>query len=61
MLDVVEDGGHAFALYERLGWRLVDRRQADWATPRGERLPVRIYFAPQDLPLASQPRFPPQL
>ncbi len=44
MLDVVEDGGRAVALYERLGWCLVDRRQADWVTPRGERLPVRIYL-----------------
>ncbi len=61
MLDVVEDGGHAVALYERLGWRVVDRRQADWITPRGNRLPVRIYLAPQDPPLGLQPRLPPQL
>ncbi len=61
MLDVVEDSGHAVALYERLGWRLVDRRQADWVTARGKRLPVRIYLAPQESPLALQPRFPPQL
>jgi len=46
MLDVVDDGGPAVALYERLGWRLVDRRLADWTTPRGDRLPVRIYLAP---------------
>ncbi len=45
-LDVVEDGGRAVTLYERLGWRLVDRRPADWVTPRGERLPMRIYLAP---------------
>lgn len=55
MLDVVEDGGHAVELYERLGWRLVDRRQAGWVTPRGERLPVRIYLAPQDSPLSLRP------
>lgn len=61
MLDVVEDGGHAVALDERLGWCLVDRRQADWVTPRGERLPVRIYLPPQDPPLASQPQFAPRL
>jgi GNAT superfamily N-acetyltransferase len=61
MLDVVEDGGHAVGLYERLGWRLVDRRQADWVAPRGNRVPVRIYLAPQESPLALQPRFPPQL
>jgi len=46
MLDVVEDGGSAVALYESLGWRLVDRRTADWATPEGRRLPLRIYLAP---------------
>lgn len=46
MLDVVEDAGPAVALYERLGWRLVDRRLADWVTPQGHRFPVRIYLAP---------------
>jgi GNAT superfamily N-acetyltransferase len=46
MLDVVDDGGPAVALYERLGWRLVDRRFTDWQTPQGDRLPVRIYLAP---------------
>jgi len=37
-------------LYERLRWRLVDRRQADWVRefPQGERLPVCIYVAPED-------------
>ena len=47
MLDVVDDGGPAAAVYERLGWRLVDRRFAGWTTPRGDRLPVRIYLAPR--------------
>jgi GNAT superfamily N-acetyltransferase len=46
MLDVVEDGGAAVALYERLGWRLVDRRPADWTTPDSRRHTVRIYVAP---------------
>ncbi len=46
MLDVVEDGGSAIALYERLGWQLVDRRMADWETADGRRLPLRIYLAP---------------
>lgn len=46
MLDVVDDGGPAVALYERLGWRLVDRRLADWTTQEGDRLHVRIYLAP---------------
>ena len=48
MLDVVDDGAPAIRLYERIGWRLVDRRQAGWVTPQGERLPVRIYLAPED-------------
>lgn len=42
MLDVADDGPPAIKLYERIGWRLVDRRQAGWVTPQGERLPVRI-------------------
>ncbi|MGZ4508726.1 MAG: N-acetyltransferase family protein [Blastococcus sp.] len=46
MLDVVDDGSPAVALYERLGWQLVDRRTADWTTPDGRRLPVLIYIAP---------------
>jgi GNAT superfamily N-acetyltransferase len=47
MLDVVDDGAPAIRLYERIGWCLVDRRQVDWVTPQGERLPVRIYLAPE--------------
>jgi len=47
MLDVVDDGAPAMKLYERLGWRLVDRRQADWVSPQGEQLPVCIYVAPR--------------
>ena len=46
MLDVVDDEGPAVALYERLGWRMVDRRIADWTTPEGRRLPVLVYLAP---------------
>lgn len=46
MLDVVEDGAPAIDLYERLGWRLVDRRPATWSTPEGEHWPVRVYLAP---------------
>jgi GNAT superfamily N-acetyltransferase len=48
MLDVVEDGGSAIALYERLGWQLLDRRTADWETVDGRRLPLRIYLAPEE-------------
>ncbi len=46
MLDVVEDSGPAVALYDRLGWRIVDRRLADWTTPDGDRPPIRVYVAP---------------
>ncbi len=47
MLDVVDDGAPAVSLYERLGWRLVDRRDADWTTPQGARHRVRIHLAPE--------------
>lgn len=47
MLDVVNNGAPAIRLYERMRWRLVDWRQTDWVTTQGERLPVRIYLAPE--------------
>ncbi|MDQ1645553.1 MAG: hypothetical protein QOJ50_1737 [Cryptosporangiaceae bacterium] len=46
MLDVVDDGGPAIALYERLGWHLIDRRPASWTAPDGTHLPIRVYLAP---------------
>ena len=46
MLDVIDDGGAAVALYERLGRRLVELRPADWTGPDGRRPVVRIYAAP---------------
>jgi ribosomal protein S18 acetylase RimI-like enzyme len=46
MLDVVDGDGPAIALYDRLGWQVVDRRTADWTTPDGRRLPVLVYVAP---------------
>jgi GNAT superfamily N-acetyltransferase len=46
MLDVVESDAPALALYERLGWRRVDRRKAAWTTPEGERPWLRIYLGP---------------
>lgn len=52
MLDVVDDGGTAITLYERLGWRVVDHRVADWTTPEGRRLPVLVYIAPDGTPPA---------
>lgn len=54
MLDVV-DGGPAIALYERLGWRLVDHRLADWSTPDGRRPLTRIYVAPAPAPPCDAP------
>ncbi|PPK92217.1 ribosomal protein S18 acetylase RimI-like enzyme [Kineococcus xinjiangensis] len=53
MLDVVDDGAPAVQLYERLGWKLVDLRPADWLTPTGHRHQVRIYLAPDELPQAD--------
>jgi GNAT superfamily N-acetyltransferase len=47
ILDVVDDGGPATALYDRLGWRVVDHRIADWTTPEGRRLPVLVYVSPR--------------
>jgi GNAT superfamily N-acetyltransferase len=45
-LDVIDEGGPAIALYERLGWRLVDRRPAGWVPQDGRRRTVRVYAAP---------------
>jgi GNAT superfamily N-acetyltransferase len=45
-LDVVDDGGPAVELYERLGWLLIGRRTAGWTTPSGIRPVLRIYRAP---------------
>lgn len=47
VLDVVDDGAPAVRLYERLGWQLVDVRDADWTTPQGDRHRVRVYRAPE--------------
>lgn len=53
MLDVVDDGGPAIALYDRLGWRVVDHRAANWTTPEGHTLPVLVYVAPDGAPPAA--------
>jgi GNAT superfamily N-acetyltransferase len=45
-LDVVDDGGPAIGLYERLGWVLTGRRTAEWTTPSGIRPGLRVYRAP---------------
>ncbi|MBT0768096.1 GNAT family N-acetyltransferase [Kineosporia sp. J2-2] len=53
MLDVVDDGGAAVALYERLGWQLADRRVSDIRSPSGDPYPLRIYRAPETFPARS--------
>ena len=47
-LDVVDDGGPAVELYERLGWVLTGRRAASWTTPSGVRPVLRTYAAPAE-------------
>lgn len=47
VLDVVDDANGAIALYERRGWRLIDRRPAAWTTDRGVRPILRRYAAPE--------------
>jgi ribosomal protein S18 acetylase RimI-like enzyme len=49
-LDVVGDDGPAIDLYERLGWRLIDRRTADWSTPAGIQPVLRTYLSPAAAP-----------
>ncbi|GAA2558051.1 GNAT family N-acetyltransferase [Pseudonocardia hydrocarbonoxydans] len=44
-LDVV-DGEPAVAFYERLGWRRVGTRPADWVALDGGRRTVHLYVAP---------------
>jgi GNAT superfamily N-acetyltransferase len=46
VLDVVDAAGPAIALYERLGWRLIDRSPAEWTTRDGQHPIVRRYAAP---------------
>ena len=45
-LDVVDDGGPAPAVYERLGWRPVGSRAAGWTLPSGRRPQLRRFLAP---------------
>jgi GNAT superfamily N-acetyltransferase len=45
-LDVVE-GEPAVAFYERLGWRRIDTRPADWMAQDGRRRTVHVYVAPR--------------
>jgi len=46
VLEVVDDAA-AVAFYERLGWRQVTTRPANWTTSQGRRPLVRRYAAPQ--------------
>jgi GNAT superfamily N-acetyltransferase len=46
VLDVVDASLGATAFYDRLGWRLLYRRLADWTTDAGERPLLRVYAAP---------------
>ncbi len=43
VLDVVDDGLAAIALYEGAGWQLVGTELATWVTPAGVRPKVRWY------------------
>ena len=46
VLEVVDDGGPAPRVYERLGWHPVGSRTADWALPSGRRPQLRSFRAP---------------
>jgi GNAT superfamily N-acetyltransferase len=43
VLDVVDDGYAAIALYERSGWKLVGSETANWTTPAGVSPTLRYY------------------
>ncbi len=50
VLDVVDDGGPALAFYDRLGWRVVDQRPAEWLAPDGRAPTLQTYLAPDRPP-----------
>jgi GNAT superfamily N-acetyltransferase len=50
VLDVVDDGLAAIALYEGAGWQLVGTELATWVTPAGLRPKVRWYVLPLQRP-----------
>jgi ribosomal protein S18 acetylase RimI-like enzyme len=52
-LDVVDDGGPAVKLYEKLGWKLLDQHEAGWTTPEGRHPKIRVYQAPLGSSIAS--------
>jgi len=43
VLDVVDDAANAIAVYEHLGWRLVDCRPSVWTTDDGLHPLLRVY------------------
>ncbi len=43
VLTVADSGGAAIRLYERLGWRRIGQRQADWQEPDGRHPTVYDY------------------
>ncbi|WP_206074529.1 GNAT family N-acetyltransferase [Antribacter gilvus] len=45
-LDVLDDGGPAVRLYERLGWARVTSGPAGWTRPDGERPQAAAYLSP---------------
>lgn len=47
VLEVVDDGGPAIALYERAGWRLIGTDTATWTTPDGAYPGLRYYVSPE--------------
>jgi GNAT superfamily N-acetyltransferase len=47
VLDVVDDGGPAIRLYERLGWTRVATGPASWTDPAGVRPRAAAYLCPR--------------
>lgn len=47
VLDVVDDGGPAVRLYERLGWVRVAAGPASWTSPDGVRPQAAAYLSPR--------------
>jgi GNAT superfamily N-acetyltransferase len=54
-LEVVEGTGIAADFYDRRGWRLIDRRSANWTTSTGYRPVLRQYVEP----IPTEPQQPP--
>jgi GNAT superfamily N-acetyltransferase len=48
VLDVVDDGKAAIALYEGSGWKLAGTETATWVTPAGITPTLRCYLGPKE-------------